>query len=219
MHASESSSSDDEAYRKSVRNMTAVIAIVLAVLAASLIIPPLVNPVHEQFDRLSFTPSPLGFNLFVAVNSTRITAGQAISVSAWVENTMDRINNLSASNRWPVGPLWTEPCTSGWPIGIGVMQGYFTMDNVSAGRPLTLSYLAPRCPVSAYFPAFFLVQPHGSRAIVKLASGVQQWDLNTTASFTGYLTAQGETFPFRGVYTVVVADEWGDIALTHFLAS
>jgi hypothetical protein len=217
--SSKGSSPDDEAYRRSVRNMTVVIAAVLAVLAASLTVPPLVNPVHEQFQKSSFTTSPLGFNLFVAVNTTRIASGQSVSISAWIENTMNRINNITASNLWPLGPLWTRPCTAGWPIGIGVMQGYFTIDNISAGRLLTLWYQTPRCPVSSYSPEFFLVQPSGSRAIVTFANGIQQWDLNATASFKGYIVGQGEPAPFRGVYTVVVADEWGDIALTHFSSS
>jgi len=57
-----------------------------------------------------------------------------------------------------------------------------------------------------------------SEAIVKSSTGVQQLDTSEAATSAGYLI-HGTKVSFVGVLTVVAMDEWGDVVVTHLVAS
>lgn len=205
---------DDAAYHRSVRNAILVLGAMVLTVASALVVPPLVNPVHEQFNGSASVASPYGFTLNLKLNATQPTTTSGLTMTARLNNTSNQIGNITAANRWPLSPrgLWTRICTSGWPVGVGVMAGYYTTDNFSLGSlvPIPMPLLA--CPVSIYTPKFFLLQAHGSVAIVNVNGALVEWNLTTTLELSG-----SRLSPQRGgVYTAIAADEWGDVAVAHF---
>jgi len=205
---------DDASYRRSVRNTVIVIVAMVAVLAAALFVPPLVNPLHEQFNNNSSVVSPYGISLTLRLNGTQAAAGEGELITAWLNSTSSQVANLSAASSWPMGTegLWTKMCTNGWPLGVGLMAGYYTADNYSLGSLVRIPMPLIGCPMMAGTPGFFLMQPRGSMAIVKVNGALSQWDLTSVLG-----VASAQLSPQRGgVYTAVAVDEWGDVAIAHF---
>ncbi len=211
-------SDDDRAYRKSVRNMSVLLAAIVITVFAALIITPFLNPLHEQFPNSASVDSPYGFAISVTLNATQLGPGRYVSITAGMNSTSPQIENVTAQSAWAVDPnrLWGRLCTSGWPMGIGVMQGYYSEGNLSVGTLIGLPQPFVLCPVLRGTPSYFLLQPHGSKAVVSLNGTLEFWDLQTTLDFGSGSLGQGQRL--GGVYTVVLADEWGDVVLLHFVA-
>jgi hypothetical protein len=205
---------DDAAYRRSVRNTVIVLAAVVVVIAAALLVPPLVNPIHEQFNNTTSVASPYGFVLSLRLNGSQLTAGQGETIMAWVNSTSSVVANVSAASNWPVGPqgLWTRICTNGWPLGVGLMSGYYTSDNYTLGSLVHIPMPLVSCPISISTPGSFLLQPLGSTAIVKVGGTLAEWDLTSTLGLAGNQFSSQKD----GAYTAIAVDEWGDLAIVHF---
>ncbi len=206
---------DDKAYRRSVRNMVFVLAAIVLTVFAAIFIPPIVNPLHEQFNQSGYSDSVYGFRLTILLNATQLASNGGVAVTAWLNNTSSETNNVTAASQWPAGlqGLWTRICTNGWPLGVGVMPGYFTQDNYTRGSLIRVPVPLIGCPVSIYTPTFFLMQPGSSTAIVRLNGVLSDWNLTTTLSLG---SAQLSRNAGSGVFTAVAADEWGDVAIAHF---
>jgi hypothetical protein len=211
---------DNKEYHRNVRNMAFVLAAITIVIFASIFIPPLVNPVHEQFSREASSNSPYGFGLNLSINATHLESGGYVAITFWINNTSKQINNVTAQNNWPVKNLPATSCPNGMPMSVGVMKGYYTGDNLSLGHVLPLFYLGPPCPPIPEFAStpYFLFQPLGSVALVRSAGGIRQVNVSVTVSSNSYIEG-GAAARFAGVFTVVAVDEWGDSVLTHFVAS
>lgn len=208
---------DDAVYRRSVRNTVIVITAMIVVIAAALIVPPLVSPAHEQFNSVTSVASPYGLSLSLRLNETQFAAGQGVAITAWINSTSSEVANISAASTWALGPrgFWTKVCTNGWPLGVGLMAGYFTTDNYSLGSLVPLPSSLVGCPISAGTPSYFLLQPRGSIAIVKLGGSLAQWNLTTVLQLSSnQLTSQRSV-----VFTAITVDEWGDLAITHLRLS
>jgi hypothetical protein len=184
------------------------------VIIAALVIPPLVNPPHEQLNSFSSVASPFGLILSLEINGTQLAAGQGESLTAWLNSTSSEVANVTSASSWPIGTqgLWTRICTSGWPLGVGIMAGYFTSDNYSLGSLVRVPMPMIGCPVMLGTPGFFLMQPRGSSAIVKVNGALATWNLTSALGVGGSLMSSQR----GGVYTAIAVDEWGDIALAHF---
>ena len=210
------STEEDREYGRNARNMAIILGAIVLVIFAALFIPPLANPAHEQFQGSASVASPYGFTMTISLNSSTVAAA-GVSISGSLYNTGSEILNATASNQWAVTPadLWTPICTNGWPIGVGVMHGYFTADNYTLGTFVVLPRPLVACPVLVSTPGFFLIQPHSLEAIVRLGGSLAEWKLSSTLT---YGNQQGGT-ALAGVYTAVAADEWGDVAIVHFRLS
>jgi hypothetical protein len=104
------------------------------------------------------------------------------------------------------------------------MAGHYTQDNYTLGSLLPLPQPAYHCPVSGGSPRYFLLEPHSSRSLVDIGGSPQYWLLQANLTF-GYAPTEGlqggsssNLLP-KGVYTVVLADEWGDVLTTNFVVS
>ena len=210
--------SDDIAYRKSVRNMSLVLAAIVITIFAAIFIPPYISPQHDVFQTSTSLAFLSGFALHLQINSTTLQSNGTLLISGWINSTSSAIDNITTSDAWGVqqGDLWMAPCMSGWPIGLGVMQGHYTTDNYTLGALLnvTKSDLAA-CPVTGA-PSYFLFEPHSSKALVTLNAGPTFWVVQSSFSFDG--SAAGSPLQ-PGVYTAVLADEWGDVLTANFLVS
>ncbi len=217
---------DEVAYRKSVRNMSLVLAAIVIVVFASIFIPPYVFPPRSTFQDSASLDSPFGFTLHLLINTTSPSPRGHVLITGWLNSTSDSIETVNASNSWIQGSekLWTKPCTSGWPIGLGVMQGHYTQDNYTLGALLPLPHPLYYCPAQVGAPSYFLLEPHSSKALVDIGGSPQYWVIETSYTF-GYTLGEGlsggsgpNQLP-TGVYTVVLTDEWGDVLTTNFLVS
>jgi len=211
-------SEDDIAYRKSVRNMSLVLAAIVITIFAAIFIPPYISPQHDVFQTSASLDFLSGFALHLQINSTTLQSNGTLLISGWINSTSSVIDNITTSDAWGVqqGGLWMAPCMSGWPIGLGVMQGHYTTDNYTLGALLnvTKSDLAA-CPVTGA-PNYFLFEPHSSKALVTLNAGPTFWVIQSSFFFSGSATGS----PLQpGVYTAVLADEWGDVLTASFLIS
>jgi len=210
---------DDIAYRKSVRNMSVILAAAVLTILAFLIIPPYFGPVHNTFENQVSVVSPLGFTLGLELNTTSITAGGHVAITGWVNNTSSIIENVTAQDSWAVDSsrLWGRICTNGWPIGVGVMQGHYTLFNYTRGTLIGIPKSLVLCPVLRAAPEWYAFAPSSSKALVSLNGAPQFWIVQTTLGFGPASLGQSQ-LP-SGVYTAVAADEWGDVLLTNFLVS
>lgn len=205
---------DEAGYRRSVRNMSLVLAAIVITVFAAIFASPYVFPAPDTFQKSVSFNSPFGFAMQLQVNATRLSPGGGIQVSGWLNSTSGSIDNISAADAWGVGPsgLWTRPCTGGWPLGIGVMEGHYTLTNVTMGAFVPIPTPATDCPAQSGTPGYFLLEPRSSRSLVDLNGTPVFWLLQSTFSLsTGRLAA--------GVYTAVLADEWGDVVTTNFVVS
>jgi len=211
---------DDLAYRRSVRNMSLVLAAIVITVFAAIFIPPYLSPQHDVFQTSTSLDSLVnGFTLHLQVSSTSIPQNGTLVTYGWLNSTSGAIENVTSSDSWGLGQdlLWGAACAPGWPIGLGIMQGHYTNDNFTLGTLLNITGYsgAPACPATGS-PSYFLLEPHSSKALVTLNTGPTLWVIQT--SFSLQESAAGS--PLKpGVYTAVLADEWGDVLTTNFLVS
>jgi len=205
---------DDIAYRRSVRNMSLVLAAIVVTIFAAIFVSPYVFPPADTFQPSVTYGSAFGFTLHLQINSTSVSPGGGLLISAWLNSSSDSIASINASDSWGVGPagLWTKPCTVGWPIGIGVMSGHYIQDNYTLGTLLPVPLPEEQCPAQPGVPGSFLLGPLSSKAVVDLNGTLKYWVLQSVYQVsTGQLPA--------GVYTAVLADEWGDVLTTNFIVT
>jgi hypothetical protein len=211
--------SEDEVYRKNVRNMSLVLAAIVITIFAAIFIPPYLSPQHDVFQASTSLDSPFGFTLRLELNSTSLSSNGTVLISGWINSTSGNIENITSSESWGVRQLslWTATCGAGWPIGVGVMQGHYTNDNFTLGTLLNISRRVslPACGAIGT-PSYFLLEPHSSKALVSLNPGPAFWTIQSSLPFGR--SASGSALQ-PGVYTAVLADEWGDVLTTNFLVS
>lgn len=187
------------------------------------------------------TNSTLGLELSLSVSSTIVPSQGAIIVNESLFNTMSKVNNLTASNDWPVRGLTSEtPCGATLdtldngtltPEGIAIFLGNYEMNNISNASPI-LFWQAVECPVSelinfssfAFLPGndngYFGYYAHTNTGSVSkgafpasMSTGnVTIWATSGTLLFG--LNSLGSPSP--ATYTLVAGDEWGQMVLLHF---
>jgi hypothetical protein len=175
-------------------------------------------------------------------------------------NTLDHVNNVTASGKWSFGgtgtnvSLWAqEGCGPFLPAGYEVLRGNYGQNNFTEGTPLTLTaqLVGLFCiandptPYYAFQPLSDVAGTYQYRNIPSLA-GIYNVTIDSSyASAGGWSgfwtgsTSQGgagnvvggncpdanstsgcplvlNPFPL-GPYTVVAADEWGQVVVLHFV--
>lgn len=195
--------------------MIVVLAAIVITIFAALFIPPYVYPYHDVFQPAVSMDSPFGFTLHMAINSTSVAPGGTILISGWLNSTSGSLENITAASAWalPQSGLWTKVCNPGWPIGVGVMSGHYSQDNYTLGSLIPNVQPAVDCPVFMGTPTYFILEAHSSKALVTLRGMPAVWDIQTTFSFRESLSGYHLQ---PGVYTAVMADEWGDVLTTNF---
>jgi hypothetical protein len=212
---------DDAAYRKSVRNMSMVLAAIVLVIFAALFIPPYLFPVRDSFQSSASLGSPQGFTLNLEVNATSVPGSGRVNITAWAANGGGSSLNVSVAASWGVNPdrLWTSVCTPGFPLGVGVMEGHYDDSNYTLGQLLVPAFSPVLCPARAP-PGYFDFFPHSSRALVDIGGAPSFWTMEGNLTFSGSsstdLPGAGPGRLPPGVYTAVAADEWGDVLTTNF---
>jgi hypothetical protein len=218
---------DDIAYKKSVRNMSMVLVAMAVVVFAAIFIPPYLFPSHEVFPSSVSYDFGSGFTMNLTLNSTTLAAPGHLLLMGWLNSSSDSVENATAADSWAFseGLLWVPQCTAGWPIGFGLMSGHYTQDNYTLGTLLQPSVSSVQCPASEP-PQYFLFYPHSTEALAIVNGNPQRWTITMNVTLgQGSLSpsalpgVSGQAGLPAGVYTVVLADEWGDVLTANFRVS
>ena len=200
---------DDADYRRNVRNMSVVLAAIVITAFGAILIPPYLFPPRTQYVLNASETSPSGFSLHLTLNSTSVSPSGSVLVTGWINSTSNTVVDINASSNWglPPGRLWGNLCTNGWPIGIGIMKGHYSSQNYTSGALLPIQRPLTSCPAQSGTPQDFVFKPHSSMALVTLGIYPKIWNLRSSYAFREY---GGGQLP-SGVYTALLADEWGDV--------
>ena len=207
---------DDVAYRRSVRNTVIVLGVVVVVLAASIALTFVFDVTPNTFQTKTSVASTYPFTLTLEVNTTSATASQRVEITAWLNGTST--GNVTASSNWAFdqSKLVRPVCSSGFPVGVGVMQGHYTTDNYSLGT--LVSFVLPQIPCALEPPpAWFYFSSATPKVLVALGATPEFWILRANATVSP--TTMGVSTLQPGVYTAIGADEWGDFVMTNFRVS
>ncbi len=200
------SDQDDVDYRNNVKTMAVVLAAIVITIFAALLVSTYLPPAAVTFQPSVSVPSAQGFTLNLSVNATSVPQGGEVNITSWAQSTDRMIDNVTAQDAWGVGEpgLWFSKC--GEPVGIGIMQGYYTADNFTQGTLMPLGNAPGSC--TATLPRYFLFEYDTSKALVVENSTGYTWTIGASTTTSSTLA--------KGVYTVIAADEWGDVVLTNF---
>ena len=217
-----------------------VVALVIVGSAAAVAIqnnPPATSGSHTFTSQsISTTASQNGLRFTLAITPTAATSGASVVISVSDFNTLPSNDTLAPGSLPTVGGtgLSVGPCSQ-LPLGVGIIQGYYDEGNLS--KATLLGVFEPgvySCPVefaAAYYSfapksdevSLYSQQPTGSANSTAPRSMWTNPDLSSQ-NFSGYWTSSADVLgggsfqPFRpGVYTVVGADEWGQLAVLHFV--
>lgn len=178
--------------------------------------------------------SSLGLELELALNSTSIKSGQAISINVTEYNALNSVNNVTKAGDWAISGLTLGGCgTLNYPLGIEIFKGNYSVNNISSlGAQTGLLFYHPgaySCP-AIFFVTDYEFEPASNIAAIQImsspSSSVGPYPMTSAISASGSWTggnAMGTGAVYHiladGVYTVVAGDEWGNIALEHFMVS
>jgi hypothetical protein len=157
--------------------------------------------------------------LSLDLNLSTDTNGQVV-VTAYELNTLDRVNNVSSGNSsgWPNFALfqWTSDpfCdAAGAMDGFEILRGDYGPNNYTSGEALWLQpQHAGDCNVAVVMPSG--VTPENNSYVFQPSSVRNAISETYVGSWTPSYT------PFApGTYTVVAGDQWGQVAVLHFVVA
>ena len=188
----------------------------------------------QSASNLNF-PTGLRLNLNLSANSNG-----TLSVAIEEFNSLDQVNNVSIAESWPLeahGGLfqWVQTICDdlNFPAGYEILQGNYGQNNFTAGAPLWLV-------AQIYIPSCAVLLPPTSYVFLPLSDVVSNETISASGTWSGFWTGstgsspgsiQGGACPNLnssyncpltlnpfppGTYTVVAADEWGQVVMLHF---
>ena len=169
-----------------------------------------------------------GLSLSLSLDSTTYQPGQSVTITIDEKNTLPRTNNVPTSDKWPLSSLGLGPCGPiNYPFGIAVFQGNFIASDVLSATPLKLYDPTAmfNCPAMLSGISAYAFEPSSDTAAIFQNSGTSPAmtkSMNSKVESTGYWVANpneslNDFDP--GVYTVIGGDEWGDLAIVHFIVA
>jgi len=192
---------------------------------------------HSTYGSNSLTGLRLGL---IATSN----ANGSVTVAIDEYNTLLHSNNVSVAHDWPNASLfqWSRVnCESNYlnlPAGYEILQGNYGKDNFTQGAPLWLQPMTflPSCPLtegpvlysflptsdysstiggnvsaSGTWPGYYIGMMGGGVALTRGG------DCPGAPPLNSYSACSLTFVPFPpGVYTVVAADEWGQVEVLHF---
>jgi hypothetical protein len=161
------------------------------------------------------------------LQESSITVGGTASLAVSLNNTLAQPNNLTGSWYFPsvVGDSLSRPvCGSNMPVGATAFRGYYDLGNVTLGEPLGIF---DPLPVPCPFPtndSWMVFYPLSTTALIQPSLTTSAFpyvalEMSWTFQLKGYWTGDITNVTFHqfesGVYTVVVGDVWGHVALLY----
>ena len=182
------------------------------------------------------TTAENGLRLSLGASPSTVYSGGSITV------TLSDFNTLNVTNRLTMMPLptigdWTlglGPCSQ-LPLGFGIASGYYGLGNLSEASFLDMynpgaAYGCPALFSVAYFAfsplsdsvGLYSPQPSGpgnATVPTRMWTAPDSFDRSFSGYWTGqgYAAGNGTLHSFQpGVYTLVGADSYGQLAVVHF---
>ena len=170
----------------------------------------------------------LGIELALSVSPSQGPHATSFDVNATVWNTLSRTNNVTGVNDYN-GVQFNPLCNTA-PVTFEVLKGYYTVGNFTSGTVVTIHGVQNMmCVVPASALSFYVFQANSdvfTGPLPRLGGQASPASMTTrTATAATSLVdvyssgfADPEPFP-PGTYTVVAADNWGQVAAVHFSVS
>ncbi len=182
-----------------------------------------------------------GLELTISVNARTIARSQSIRINVSILNTLNETNIVSESDDWqfygiPIA-MWS-PCDYGLPAKMVILKGNYSLQDLSRVADISFPY---GCMEGGSVD-HVIFQPDsdrvnitgimGTSTISNRTLGPYALELNFTSSgywdllnlsmevnspILGMYGSPPAYVPFvPGVYTIGVADEWGQAVVLHF---
>jgi len=193
----------------------------------------------------SSTTSASGIRLEESVNASSIIGFQRLNISVSLFNTRSSVNPIHTANDWfftgvPVS-LWGA-CYQGAPVNMLILRGNYSLDQLRAGQNMTFASsgcyggggttqqvtFQPDSDIANITGEYIVgTAPHQTLGPYRLGLSYTtdgSWDsasLETQEqAYVPDIQAGGQFAPvytafFAGVYTIAVADEWGQAVILH----
>jgi hypothetical protein len=169
----------------------------------------------------------LGIQLVLSVSPSQGPHATSFVVNATVWNTLSRPNNVTGVDDYH-GVQLNPLCNTG-PVTFEVLKGYYTLANFTTGTVLSIHGVQNMmCVVPTSALSYYVFQPNSDVFSGPIADQAMGGKISSATMTTRSATAAAslvdiyssglanpEPFP-PGVYTVVAADNWGQLALVHF---
>jgi len=215
-----------------------VLTLTVSLLSLALLNVTLTSTLLSESNSLPNTASvvntALGLRFSLSLNRSSLASGEFVVVQVSDQNILSTSNRLNQSNDWRAKGLGVGPCgaLAEWhpPIGLAIFRGYYTVSNLWLANGLTL--YGPglyHCPLIRGDMSSYVFAPNNDSAEFYGPCNLSPCfttPMLLSRSFTGfwsgapYFSPTGTFHTFSpGVYTVVGGDEWGDIAVLHFVVS
>jgi hypothetical protein len=197
--------------------MSFVLAAIVITIFATIFIPPYLNPIHNVYQDSASMSFPSGFTVLLQLNSSTFSSGSGISLVGTLNSTFTSIENVTSEDLWaiPQDHLSENGCFPGWPLGVGIMRGHYTSDNITLGT--VVAFQGVGCISNpSVLPSYYLFEPHSTKMLVPLNGSVSAETAESTLTISA--AASSQTLK-PGEYTAVVVDEWGDVLTSLFLVT
>ncbi len=172
----------------------------------------------------------LGIEVVLSVSPSQGPHATSFEVNASVWNTLARTNNVTGVDNYH-GVQFNPLCNTG-PVTFEVLRGYYTVANFTAGTALSIHGVQNMmCVVPTSALGYYVFQPNSdvfTGPLNQQAAGGQATTASMTTRSAATATslvnvyssglANPEPFP-PGTYTVVAADNWGQLAAVHFVVT
>ena len=204
-----------------------LIIVITVVLTSTIVFFYHLNSTTKPYTSPAIYNTEPNLNLTLLLSSFTLTKGEGLSISEELFNNESYSFTVAVSNNWPYFQgvqyrMTMDPCPDNLPFGFVILKGDYNLTTYSQGQPLMLYepnviYMCPaEFPINSYeflpFSDHVLILSNVNPPInFTLENSIL---LNGSWSYVGS-KAVFSNFP-PGIYTVVAADEWGEIQIAHF---
>lgn len=220
--------------------MVLVTVLVLVVTSQQLGRNPAAVSVVPQ-EGLASSTEARGLQLAASINATQLLVGERLGVSVSLSNLNDSTTTILVSNQWQFHgvPVAVWPVCDTWlPVQVDILDGNYSVQQIPSIANATINYTC-EAGIAVRQVAFFpssedanitgigLQSPNqtaGSFHLIFNFTGSGYWNLSLLSKEPNppILGAQSSIdlvqTPFSpGVYTIAVADEWGQAVILHFV--
>jgi plastocyanin len=158
--------------------------------------------------------------LSLITNSKAIRYGESIWMEISVSNTLPIPFMALTENDWKFNASSLNVCSSS-PVGISILSGYYTEENMTEGKQLSLYNNNVNCPYVLYEVTGYQFEPSSNKIMScsdNAHNSCDAHEMRYQVSFSGYWSDNLHPFDI-GTYTVIGADEWGHVAIEHFVVT
>ncbi|MGD0395865.1 MAG: hypothetical protein ABSB26_03020 [Nitrososphaerales archaeon] len=170
--------------------------------------------------------SSAALRLGLSIDTSTIRAGDNISLTTSEFNPLPTENNVPVAGNWSLQSLVMGMCgpidlvSALAPVAYVVLTGYYAASNISAASGVQSD---AGCISSGPVIRSYDFQPSSDFASITCnpdqnlcSARAMSW----SAEVSGYWSSGGVLVNFEaGVYTAVAVDEWGHVAISHFVAT